>query len=91
MLFRSANIATKPFQQQFEGKHIMRDGTFASVAVMKIGQVAEGQDQVDAISGGTITSKGVETMLRNCIGAYSAFLNRQDKTIQSANEGGTNL
>jgi Na+-transporting NADH:ubiquinone oxidoreductase subunit C len=86
-----ANIATKPFQQQFEGKHIMRDGAFASVAVMKIGQVAEGQDQVDAISGGTITSKGVETMLRNCIGAYSAFLNRQDKTIQSANEGGTNL
>ncbi len=77
-----ANIATEKFQSQFEGKHIMQNGIFASIAVMKAGQIAEGQDQVDALSGGTITSKGVEDMLKNCIGAYEAFLK------QTANEGG---
>lgn len=68
-----AKIADKEFQQQFEGKHVMNEGIFASIAVMKKGQTAEGQDQVDAISGGTITSKGVETMLKDCLGKYEKF------------------
>ncbi|MDO4190075.1 MAG: NADH:ubiquinone reductase (Na(+)-transporting) subunit C [Bacteroidales bacterium] len=68
-----AKIADKEFQQQFEGKQVMKAGTFASIAVMKEGQEAEGMDKVDAISGGTITSKGVETMLKDCLGKYSAF------------------
>lgn len=68
-----AKIADKEFQQQFEGKHVMNEGAFASIAVMKKGQTADGQDQVDAISGGTITSKGVETMLKDCLGNYSKF------------------
>ena len=80
-----ANIATPKFQQQFEGKHIMRDGAFVSIGVMKAGQVADGQEQVDAISGGTITSKGVDTMLQSCIGAYEPFL-RQASAEETTNE-----
>ncbi|MBP9017439.1 MAG: NADH:ubiquinone reductase (Na(+)-transporting) subunit C [Paludibacteraceae bacterium] len=70
-----ANIADPPFQKQFEGKHILNDrNEFVSLAVMKSGKKAEGKEQVDAISGGTITSKGVEAMLQNCLGQYEKFL-----------------
>ena len=43
---------------------------------MKAGQKADGKDQVDAISGGTITSKGVEDMLKTCIKKYTQFLKK---------------
>lgn len=85
-----ANIATPKFQSQFEGKHIKHEGAFASIAVMKAGQKAEDQEQVDAISGGTITSKGVETMLKNCMGAYTAFLNGAE-TPANEEQGGQEL
>ena len=49
----------------------MRDGKFVGVGIMKAGQTAEGMDQVDAISGATITSKGVETMILTSIGAFA--------------------
>lgn len=79
-----ANIADAPFQKQFIGKHILNDkNEFVSIAVMKAGKIAENKEQVDAISGGTITSKGVETMLLNCIGQYDTFLQQQTN-------GGTN-
>jgi len=69
-----ANIAETPFQKQFIGKHILNSqNEFVSIAVMKAGHVAEGQDQVDAISGGTITSKAVEKMLRDCLSQYDEF------------------
>ncbi|NDP20747.1 MAG: NADH:ubiquinone reductase (Na(+)-transporting) subunit C [Paludibacter sp.] len=79
-----ANITDAPFQKQFIGKHILNDkDEFVSIAVMKAGKIATNREQVDAISGGTITSKGVEDMLSNCIGQYEEFL--QHTTI-----GGTN-
>lgn len=70
-----AEIATPIFQDPFVGKHLLNaDGQFVSIAVMKTGQKAEGQEQVDAISGGTITSNGVATMLSTSLGNYKAFL-----------------
>ena len=70
-----AEIALPAFQNKFVGKHILNDARdFVSVAVMKPGQTAEGQDYVDGISGGTITSKGVEAMLLKSIGQYEAYL-----------------
>ena len=70
-----AEIALPAFQESFVGKHIMNDAKeFVSIAVMKAGQKAENMDQIDAIAGGTITSKGVEAMLLNSIGQYEAFL-----------------
>lgn len=84
-----ANITQAYFQEQFQGKHILdADGRFVSIAVMKAGQKASDQEQVDAISGGTITSKGVETMLQTCISNYVGFFQslRQAQAEQTINE-----
>ena len=62
--------------RKFNPKELMKDGKFVSIAVMKAGQTAQGQDQVDALSGGTITSKGVESMLYNSIAPYEPFLKK---------------
>ena len=63
------------YREQFEGKHIRNAaGEVVSVAVLKSGKHAEGQEQVDAISGATITSSGVSTMLEVNLGEYAEFL-----------------
>ena len=70
-----AEISTKHFQNEFIGKKMMGvDNNFVSIEIVKPGQQAEGRDYVDGISGGTITSKGVETMLLKSIGQYEQFL-----------------
>ena len=70
-----AEISEDAFEQQFVGKQILNNAReFVSIAVMKAGQKSNEQQQVDAISGGTITSKGVEAMLLKSIGQYEAFL-----------------
>ncbi|MCP9612716.1 NADH:ubiquinone reductase (Na(+)-transporting) subunit C [Coprobacter tertius] len=70
-----AEIEKPEFSDQYAGKHFFVDGTFKSVAVEKKGQKPiDGAEYVDAISGGTITSKGVQTMMQNCIIPYQNFL-----------------
>lgn len=69
-----AEIVTPTFREQFAGKELVKEGAFRSVAVVKPGQTAAGRDYVDGISGGTITSKGVDAMLLNSVGQYSNFL-----------------
>ncbi|MBR6283714.1 MAG: NADH:ubiquinone reductase (Na(+)-transporting) subunit C [Muribaculaceae bacterium] len=70
-----ARITEEPFQQQFAGKQIFKEGAFKSVSVMKKGQTpTDGSDYVDAISGATITSRGVSAMMQNCIAPYEPFL-----------------
>ena len=49
-------------------------GEFKSVAVVKPGKSVAGQDYVDGISGGTITSKGVDAMIKDCLSMYNSFL-----------------
>lgn len=69
-----AEISLPMFQDLFIGKKILNDANdFVSIAVMKVGQTAKGQEQVDAISGGTITCKGVELMLLSSLGQYENF------------------
>ncbi|MBR4705813.1 MAG: NADH:ubiquinone reductase (Na(+)-transporting) subunit C [Paludibacteraceae bacterium] len=71
-----AKIVEPEFRSQFEGKHIRNaEGAVVSVAVLKTGKHAEGQEQVDAISGATITSSGVSTMLEVNLTEYAEFLN----------------
>lgn len=71
-----AEIAAPAFQNQFTStaKHITRNGEFTSVGVVKAGKIDEGRDYVNAISGGTITSQGVEAMLFDGLGQYVEFL-----------------
>lgn len=72
-----AEIATAPFQNQFQGKHIKKDGNIVSIAVVKPGKTAEGQDYVDGISGGTITSVAVENMIKSNLANYTKFLTKE--------------
>lgn len=80
-----AEIAEKAFQNAFIGKKIKNaENKFVSIAIVKPGQAAADKDYVDGISGGTITSKGVEDMLQSSIGQYESFLGQTNKgdTIQ---------
>lgn len=70
-----AEIAHEEFSNQFKNKQLFKDGEFKSIAVEKKGQKpVNGADYVDGISGGTITSKGVQTMLQSCLSCYTSFL-----------------
>ena len=70
-----AEIEKPAFSNQFNDKHLIKDGKFMPVAVLKAGQAPlNGEDYVDAISGGTITSKGVASMIDDCLSGYTKFL-----------------
>lgn len=71
-----AEITTKGFQDPFIGKHIYdAKGNFTSVIVKKNADATTG-NEVDAISGGTITSVGVSDMLRNDLNFYQNYRNK---------------
>ena len=72
-----AEIVTQPFRAQFAGKQIFSNGVLSSLQVVKGGGTERNAHAVDAISGGTMTSKGVEAMLLNSLQAYKAFIARQ--------------
>ena len=74
-----AEISTKAFQDQFKGKTIFdNDGKFYSIIVAKSNETAPAEHKVDAISGGTITSKGLQSMVEDDLGAYKAFFNQKN-------------
>ena len=68
-----AEIALPHFQSLFVGKHVM-EGESVVLSVVKNGKVANPEFEVDGISGGTITSNGVDAMLKNCMDQYTKFL-----------------
>jgi Na+-transporting NADH:ubiquinone oxidoreductase subunit C len=72
-----ANISESKFQDKFKGKKLFEDAQFVSVKVIKGGAEPGNLHGVDAISGGTITSRGVENMLFDCLSGYKTFLNKQ--------------
>lgn len=69
-----AEIATEGFQKPFADKQIFKDSTeFVSIKVLKGGAPENDIHGVDAISGGTLTSKGLEAMLDSCLIQYKTF------------------
>jgi Na+-transporting NADH:ubiquinone oxidoreductase subunit C len=70
-----AEIDTKAFQAKFIGKQIFDEsGAFVSVSVLKGGTAnPESNHEVDGISGGTITSVGVDQMLKDCLSSYEPY------------------
>jgi len=70
-----AEISTNMFEQPFVGKKLFDDtGKLVSIIVAKVGQEAPAEHKVDGISGGTITSKGLEKMLLDDFNSYKEFL-----------------
>jgi len=75
-----AEIDTEEFQKQFVGKRIFDDsGNFVSIKVIKGGAAEEDVHGVDAISGGTITSNGVDEMLKRTLGNYVPYFKTTNK------------
>lgn len=68
-----AEITDGKFQAQFSGKLIFDNSQLVSILVKK-GGGATGTHEVDGISGGTITSKGVEDMIKSYLTCYESFL-----------------
>ena len=69
-----AEINTTPFENMFIGKKLYEADKFVSIGVLKGGAKKDDPHNVDAISGGTITSKGMQKMLLDCIGKYNDYL-----------------
>ncbi|MEP1151079.1 MAG: NADH:ubiquinone reductase (Na(+)-transporting) subunit C [Balneola sp.] len=68
-----AEIKTDVFGAQFKGKTILDDnGNLIGIDVRK--GDANDDNEVDGISGGTITSDGVEIMIQDCLQAYIPYL-----------------
>lgn len=77
-----AEISTAMFQDQFPGKTIFDERyDFKSIMVVKGGvgvlPASEQIHGVDAISGGTITSNGVNDMIRDCLENYVPYIKKQ--------------
>jgi Na+-transporting NADH:ubiquinone oxidoreductase subunit C len=80
-----AEITEPFFTDQFISKELFDDnGEFTSIQVVKGGAstlpAAQQIHGVDAISGGTITSVGVDDMIRDVIGAYLPYIEKQRKS-----------
>lgn len=73
-----AEISTTLFEAPFTGKKIFDEsGKLVSILVAKVGQEAPVEHKVDGISGGTITSKGLEKMLFDDFTSYKEFFKKK--------------
>lgn len=72
-----AEIATPVFQAQFKGKQIIKDGKVVGISLVKGGAKEGDMYGVDAISGGTLTSIGVENMLKDDLKGYANYIDKQ--------------
>ena len=76
-----AEIATPKFSGQFVGKQIFENGEFTSVNIVKGGATPGNMHEVDAISGGTITSKSLDATIRMWLGHYTPYLMKSNVPV----------
>lgn len=87
-----AEISTPIFEHQFDGKTIFENGQFTRIAVLKgAGASAGNNHAVDAISGGTLTSRGVEAMLHDCLSTYLPLIEKKRAALETANVASNEL
>lgn len=72
-----AEITTQPFADQFVGQQIFAGDKMVGIAIVKGGAPEGSKNAVDAISGGTLTCKGVESMIIDCLKDYEVYINKQ--------------
>ena len=72
-----AEINTSSFESMFIGKKIFDEqGKLTSIKVLKGGARDDDPHGVDAISGGTITSVGVDHMIHDCLAIYEPYFKK---------------
>ncbi|MDX1651888.1 MAG: NADH:ubiquinone reductase (Na(+)-transporting) subunit C [Brumimicrobium sp.] len=72
-----AEIKTDFFEKRFEGEKISEEGSFQEIKVVQNGTGSEPQ-KVDGITGGTITSKGVEEMMNRTMRVYQKYFSQKN-------------
>ena len=78
-----AEINQDWFQEDFQGKKLYDEsGEFVSINVYKGGEGAaenagDTRHGVDGVSGGTITSNGVQAMIEDCLKPYTTYFNKK--------------
>ena len=71
-----AEIKQPGFYTQFESEVISSGGAYQKIRVVKDGSGKSKQGAVDGITGGTITSKGVEEMLDRTLQVYVTYFSK---------------
>lgn len=74
-----AEINQDDFQDQYIGAKISKDNKFSEIKVVKDGTGDTDDQRVDGITGGTITSKGVEEMVNRTMKVYQSYFNSKKK------------
>ena len=85
-----AEIATPPFQDMFKGKTIYNGDRLVAVTVLKGAGASNGNPHaVDAITGGTITSRAVEAMIKGNLESYAAYFSKMRSGTNTVQPGAT--
>ena len=74
-----AEINETWFEDQFKDKMIFEGDNFTGIIIQKGGAKPGDTHAVDAISGGTITSKALERMIYDCLINYVEYLKNNSK------------
>lgn len=72
-----AEINQADFEQRYVGGKISVDGKFKPIDVVKDGSGKSDSQKVDGITGGTITSKGVEEMMNRTMKVYQSYFSQK--------------
>lgn len=70
-----AEISQSFFEERYNSEKIANNGTFTPITVVQNGSGYEDQ-KVDGITGGTITSKGVEKMVNETMEVYYKYFSK---------------
>ncbi len=72
-----AEISTPHFSSQYKGKELFDGNTFTPIAVVKGGAQKGSLHEVDAISGGTITSHALQNTMTSWLEYYLPYFEKQ--------------
>lgn len=73
-----AEINQDDFQDRYQGAKISEDGKFKETKLVKDGSGDDHPQKVDGITGGTITSKGVEEMMNRTMKVYQSYFSAKN-------------
>ena len=68
-----ARIVEVEFQKSFINKIAFKDSTFSEVALGMKKKVENPNSEVDAITGSTLTSNGMDAMFKDCLSQYKNY------------------
>ena len=79
-----AEMTNPNWSNQFNGKVLSEGGNFVGVKIYKGDASKDPKHGIDAITGSTMTSNGVEAMVNDCLKKYEGFKQSLGKTAAAA-------